>query len=145
MPSRVRELERWETMLEPMGLPSTPPMRHHIGYDRAFERGQWVGQAFPGGGAHREIGAIAERVLAELGLAAQVAAATPDPVSRPAAPEPAVAKPVQQPLPPPPATRGGRAPTLAEGPARYVSQAAPAQSRRRPPPRLSWLQRWFGD
>ncbi len=144
VPSRVREmergLERWETMLEPMGLPSTPPMRHHIGYDRAFERGQWVGQAFPGGGAHREVGAIAERVLAELGMAAPVAGAAPAATPAAAAAKPAVAQP-----PPPSAPTRGRAPTLAEGPVRHVPQAAPPQPRRRPPPRRSWLQRWFGD
>lgn len=158
VPSRVREmergLERWETMLEPMGLPSTTPLRHHIGYDRAFERGQWVGQAFPGGGAHREVTAIAERVLAELGLAAVPAAATPPAAApapaRAAAPEPAApvaptratskpaaAAPAGQPRP-------ARAPVLAEARPGYVPP--PPQARRSPPPpRRSWIQRWFGD
>jgi hypothetical protein len=69
----VRDLERglapWQQMLEPLGLPMTPPLRQHLEFDRAFEAGLWVGERFPGGAAQREVMAIAEHVLAELGTA----------------------------------------------------------------------------
>jgi hypothetical protein len=78
VPSRVREmergLERWETMLEPMGLPSTGPMRHHIGYDRAFERGQWVGRPSRAAAPAARIVATPERGAGGLGLAGTGAA-----------------------------------------------------------------------
>jgi chromosome partitioning protein len=74
VPVRVRDLDRglvpWERVLEPLGLPMTPPLRQHVAFDRAYEAGRWVGELFPGGEAHREVRAVAERVLAELGRAA---------------------------------------------------------------------------
>jgi hypothetical protein len=70
VPVRVRDLERglvrWEELLEPLGLPMTPPLRQQLEFDRAFEAGLWVGERFPDGAAHREVMAIGERVLAEL-------------------------------------------------------------------------------
>src|SRR3954454_17143406 len=41
VPVRVRELERglvpWQDLLEPLALPMTPPIRHQVAFDRAFE------------------------------------------------------------------------------------------------------------
>ena len=70
VPVRVRELERglvpWQDLLEPLALPMTPPIRHQVAFDRAFEEGRWVGERFPGSDAHREVQAVARRVLEEL-------------------------------------------------------------------------------
>jgi chromosome partitioning protein len=70
VPVRVRELERglvpWQDLLEPLALPMTPPLRHQVAFDRAFEEGRWVGERFPGSDAHREVQAVARRVLDEL-------------------------------------------------------------------------------
>ena len=74
VPVRVRELERglvpWQDLLEPLALPMTPPIRHQVAFDRAFEEGRWVGERFPGSDAHREVQAVARRVLEELDRAA---------------------------------------------------------------------------
>jgi chromosome partitioning protein len=74
VPVRVRDLERglvpWQDILEPLGLPMAPPLRHQVAFDRAFEEGRWVGERFPGSDAHREVQAIARRVLDELDRAA---------------------------------------------------------------------------
>jgi cellulose biosynthesis protein BcsQ len=70
VPVRVRDLERglvpWQDILAPLGVPMTPPLRHQIAFDRAFEEGRWVGERFPGSDAHREVQAVARRVLDEL-------------------------------------------------------------------------------
>jgi chromosome partitioning protein len=83
VPIRVRDLEgglaRWQTLLEPLGLPMTPPLRHQVAYDRAFEDGAWVGTRFPNSDAHREVTAVAERVLAELRRAPLAPAFAPRP------------------------------------------------------------------
>ena len=100
VPVRVRDLERglvrWQELLEPLGLPMTPPLRQQLEFDRAFEAGLWVGERFPGGAAQREVMAIAERVLAELDNAA------PPPVlaaRRPAPPPNLTAMPARSPPP----------------------------------------------
>src|SRR4051794_35932494 len=65
VPVRVRELERglvpWQDLLEPLAPPMTPPLRHQVAFDRAFEEGRWVGERFPGSDAHREVQAGARR------------------------------------------------------------------------------------
>jgi cellulose biosynthesis protein BcsQ len=70
VPMRVREmeggLEDWRTRLARLGLPMSPPLRHHSEFDTAFTRGSWVGDGFRGSAAYKELRALAERVVQEL-------------------------------------------------------------------------------
>jgi chromosome partitioning protein len=72
VPNRVVPLERglagFMERLERLGERVTPPLRHSVGFDLAFERGEWIGSLRPGSAAHQEVRALAELIEGQLSL-----------------------------------------------------------------------------
>jgi chromosome partitioning protein len=72
VPNRVIPLERGLTgfmeRLERLGERVTPPLRQSVGFDLAFERGEWIGSLRPGSAAHQEVLALAELVEERLNV-----------------------------------------------------------------------------
>ena len=67
---------------EALGEPVGPPLHLRSEHDQAFARGEWVGSAFPGSEAHRDMLAVIDSVTAALTGAPRLSE-----VARPARPE----------------------------------------------------------